>query len=36
MTYALKENGTGYFGAQGRGRIEFDGTSGIIRSAGWK
>lgn len=36
MTYGLKENGTAFFGAQNRGRIEFDGTSGIIRSAGWE
>jgi hypothetical protein len=35
MTYGLKENGTAFFGAYGNGRIEIDGTSGIIRSAGW-
>lgn len=36
MSYGLKEDGSGFFGADGNGRIEFDGTSGIIRSAGWK
>ena len=36
MTYALKEDGTGFFGADGRGRIEFDGTSGTIHSSGWE
>jgi hypothetical protein len=36
MSYALKEDGTAFFGADGHGRIEIDGTSGIIRSAGWK
>jgi hypothetical protein len=35
MSYGLKEDGSGFFGADGNGRIEFDGTSGIIRSAGW-
>ena len=36
MSYALKEDGKAFFGADGYGRIEIDGTSGIIRSAGWK
>ena len=34
MTYGLRDNGSAFFGAQ-HGRIEIDGTSGIIRSAGW-
>ena len=36
MSYALRENGTAFFGADGHGRIEIDGTSGIIRSTGWE
>ena len=36
MSYGLRENGTAFFGADGHGRIEIDGTSGIIRSAGWE
>ena len=36
LTYGLRENGSAFFGAYNRGRIEIDGTSGIIRSAGWK
>jgi hypothetical protein len=36
MTYGLRENGTAFFGPYGNGRIEFDGTSGIIKSAGWR
>lgn len=36
MSYGLREDGTAFFGADGHGRIEIDGTSGIIRSAGWK
>jgi hypothetical protein len=35
MTYGLREDGTAFFGAKANGRIEIDGTSGIIRSAGW-
>lgn len=35
MTYGLRENGTAFFGPYGNGRIEFDGTSGIISSVGW-
>jgi len=35
MSYGLKENGSAFFGASGNGRIEIDGTSGIIRSTGW-
>lgn len=33
MSYALKEDGTAFFGKSGRGRIEFDGTKGTIFSA---
>jgi hypothetical protein len=35
ITYGLKEDGTAFFGAYNKGRIEIKGTSGIIRSAGW-
>ena len=35
ITYGLKEDGTAFFGAYANGRIEIDGNSGIIRSAGW-
>ena len=35
MSYGLREDGTAFFGASGKGRVEIDGTSGIIRSAGW-
>jgi hypothetical protein len=35
MSYGLRENGTAFFGAYNKGRIEFDGTKGIIRSTGW-
>lgn len=36
MSYALKDDGSGFFGAGANGRIEFDGNSGIIRSSNWK
>ena len=32
ITYGLRENGSAFFGAYNKGRIEIDGTSGIIRS----
>jgi hypothetical protein len=35
MTYGLRDNGSAFFGAAGNARIEIDGTSGIIKSAGW-
>ena len=35
ITYALKEDGSGFFGADGCGRIEFDGGKGTISSSGW-
>lgn len=35
MTYAFKDDGTGFIGP-GKGRIEFDGTKGIIKSADYK
>jgi hypothetical protein len=35
MTYGLKENGKAFFGAYDNGRIEIDGTSGVIKSTGW-
>jgi hypothetical protein len=31
----LNIDGTAFFGKAGRGRIEFDGNSGVIKSAGW-
>lgn len=34
MTYAFKNDGTGFIGP-GKGRIEFDGTKGIIKSANY-
>lgn len=34
MTYAFKDDGTGFIGP-GKGRIEFDGTKGIIKSANY-
>lgn len=34
MTYAFKNDGTGFIGP-GEGRIEFDGTKGIIKSANY-
>ena len=35
ISYAFKEDGTAFLGADGQGRIEIDGTSGSIKSAGW-
>lgn len=35
MSYALKEDGSGFFGKDNCGRIEFNGEAGIIRSSGW-
>ena len=35
MAYALKDDGTAFFGASGKGRIEFDGNKGVIKSTGW-
>ena len=35
MSYGFKEDGTAFLGKYGNGRIEFDGTKGIIKSAGW-
>lgn len=35
MSYALKEDGSGFFGKNNCGRIEFNGEAGIIRSSGW-
>ena len=36
MSYALRDDGSGFFGAGANGRIEFDGNSGIIRSSNWE
>ena len=35
ISYAFLDDGTGYIGKSGRGRIEFDGNHGIIRSSAW-
>lgn len=36
VSFAFKEDGTGWLGKEGRGRIEFDGNTGVIKSANWK
>ena len=36
QSFGLKVDGTAFLGKMGRGRIEFDGTSGTIESAGYK
>lgn len=36
QSFGLNIDGTAFFGKSGRGRIEIDGNTGIIRSAGWK
>lgn len=33
QSYAFKEDGTAFIGKSGEGRIEFDGTQGVIQSA---
>lgn len=35
QTYAFKEDGTAFIGKSGRGRIYFDGNTGVIKSANW-
>ena len=35
MSYALKDDGTAFFGKDGKGRIYFDGTSAQIYSSKW-
>lgn len=35
MSYALKDDGTAFFGKDGRGRIYFDGNSAQIYSSNW-
>ena len=35
MSYALKDDGTAFFGKDGRGRIYFDGNKAQIYSSGW-
>jgi hypothetical protein len=35
MSYAFKDDGTAFIGKDGNGRIEFDGTQGIIESANY-
>ena len=36
LTYAFKEDGTAFIGKSNRGRIEFDGNSGVIKSSAWR
>ena len=36
MSYALKDDGTAFFGKDGRGRIYFDGNNALIHSSSWK
>ena len=36
MSYAFKEDGTGFIGKDGRGRIYFDGDKSTIYSSNWK
>ena len=33
QSYGLKQDGTAFFGKSGEGRIEFDGTRGVIKSS---
>ena len=35
MSYAFKEDGTAFIGKSGRGRIEFNGDEGTIKSMSW-
>lgn len=35
MSFGLKEDGTAFFGASGKGRIEISGKHGAIHSYGW-
>jgi hypothetical protein len=35
MSYALKDDGTAFFGKDGRGRIYFNGNNATIQSASW-
>lgn len=36
MSYAFKEDGTGFIGKSGHGRIIFKGDSGVIKSESWQ
>ena len=36
QSFAWKVDGTGFIGKSGKGRIEFDGNNGVIRSPGWE
>ena len=36
MSYALKDDGTAFFGKDGRGRICLDGNNATIKSASWR
>lgn len=36
MSYALKDDGTAFFGKDGRGRIYIDGNNATIKSASWR
>ena len=35
LSFGFKEDGTAFIGKSGRGRIEFNGTSGTITSSNW-
>ena len=35
VSFAFKQDGTAFIGKSGRGRIYFDGSSGIIKSSAW-
>lgn len=35
QAFGFKDDGTAFIGQSGQGRIEFDGTSGVIQSQGW-
>lgn len=35
QTFAFKEDGTAFIGKSGKGRIIFDGNSGILKSSAW-
>jgi hypothetical protein len=35
MSYAFKDDGTVFIGKSGRGRIQFDGNNGIIKSSSY-
>jgi hypothetical protein len=36
MSYAFKEDGTGFIGKSGKGRIILNGDTGVIKSETWR